>query len=375
MSRLYLSPPDVSDAERDAILRAFDSNWIAPLGPEVDAFEQEFAAYLGIDNAVALSSGTAALHLALVLLGVGPGDEVIVPTLTFAASAFATRYVGAEPAFLDSDDTSWNLDPALLAAELDERASNGRLPAAVIAVDLYGQTADYEPIAAACARHGVPLIEDAAEALGATYGGRAAGTLGDIGIFSFNGNKIITTSGGGMFVARDAAITDRARNLAAQAREPALHYEHGAIGFNYRMSNLLAALGRAQLAGLDAKVARRRAIKAQYRASLSDIAGLGFMPDAPFGEPSNWLTVITLGSDAIDVSPADVCAYLEHHDIEARPAWKPMHLQPVFRDHPVRGGAVAENIFATGVCLPSGSAMTEADVERVAEAVRTVMRA
>jgi len=373
VSRLYLSPPDVGEAERKAILRAFDSNWIAPLGPEVDAFEEEFAAYVGTDNAVALSSGTAGLHLALVLLGIGPGDEVIVPTLTFAASAFATRYVGAEPAFIDSDAGTWNLDPGLLEEELEERAGRGKLPAAVIAVDLYGQAVDYAPIVAACARYQVPLIEDAAEALGATYHDQPAGTFGAFGIFSFNGNKIITTSGGGMLVARDPELAARARNLAAQAREPALHYEHGEIGFNYRMSNLLAALGRAQLAGLDTKMARRRAIKARYRASLADVPGLGFMPDAPYGRPSNWLTVITLGSDARTVSPADVCEYLERQNIEARPAWKPMHLQPVFRDHAVRGGAVAENIFATGVCLPSGSAMTDADVDRVADELRTML--
>ena len=369
MSRLYLSPPDVGDDEREALLRAFDSNWIAPLGPEVDAFEQEFATYLGIDNAVALSSGTSALHLALVLLGVGSGDEVIVPTLTFAASAFATRYVGAEPVFLDSDDASWNLDPELLSTELDERAAHDRLPAAVIAVDLYGQTAEYEPIAAACAAHGVPLIEDAAEALGATYQGRAAGTLGDIGVFSFNGNKIITTSGGGMFVAGDPKIADQARNLAAQSREPALHYEHAQIGFNYRLSNLLAALGRAQLAGLDAKVERRREIKQQYREAFADLPAIEFMPDAPFGEPTNWLTVITLDPARTSVTPAELCAHLETLDIEARPAWKPMHLQPVFRGCAVRGGAVAERIFATGVCLPSGSSMSAADVDRVATSV------
>ena len=373
MSRLYLSPPDVGDAERDALLRAFDSKWIAPLGDEVDGFEAEFAEYLGIDNAVALSSGTAGLHLALVLLGVGPGDEVIVPTLTFAASAFAVTYVGAEPVLLDSDDASWNLDAALLAAELDERAATNRLPAAVIAVDLYGQTADYEPIAAACARHGVPLVEDAAEALGATYHGRAAGTLGDIGIFSFNGNKVITTSGGGMLVARDPFVADRARNLAAQARDDALHYEHSEIGFNYRLSNLLAALGRAQLAGLDAKVARRREIKQRYRAAFADLPVVDFMPDAAFGEPTNWLTVITLDAEQCRASPHDVCAHLETLDIEARPAWKPMHLQPVFADCSVRGGAVAERIFATGVCLPSGSAMTDADVERVAAALRDAL--
>jgi len=374
VSRLYLSPPDVGDTERDALLRAFDSNWIAPLGPEVDAFEREFATYVGVDNAVALSSGTAGLHLALVLLGVGPGDEVIVPTLTFAASAFATRYVGAEPVFLDSDDTSWNLDPGLLESELDERAAKGRLPAAVIAVDLYGQTADYEPIAAACARHAVPLIEDAAEALGATYRGQPAGTFGDFGIFSFNGNKIITTSGGGMLVARDPALADRARNLAAQARDPALHYEHAQLGFNYRLSNLLAALGRAQLAGLDAKVARRRQIKQQYRDAFASVPAVGFMPDAAFNEPTNWLTVITLDPGQCAVVPADVCAHLETLDIEARPAWKPMHLQPVFSKCETRGGKVAERIFATGVCLPSGSSMTDTDVVRVVDGVRVALR-
>jgi dTDP-4-amino-4,6-dideoxygalactose transaminase len=374
VSRLYLSPPDVGEAEREALLRAFDSNWIAPLGPEVDAFEAEFAAYHSIDNAVALSSGTAGLHLALVLLGVGPGDEVIVPTFTFAASAFATTYVGAEPVFLDSDHESWNLDPELLAAELADRAARGRLPAAVIAVDLYGQTADYEPIATTCAEHGVPLIEDAAEALGASYHGRAAGTLGDLGVFSFNGNKIITTSGGGMLVARDAALADQARNLAAQARDPALHYEHSQLGFNYRLSNLLAALGRAQLAGLDTKVARRRQIKQRYRDAFADVPAIAFMPDAAFGEPTNWLTVITLDSERCAVTPHEICTHLETLDIEARPAWKPMHLQPVFADCSVRGGAVAERIFTTGVCLPSGSSMTEADVERVAEAVLTALR-
>lgn len=373
MSRIYLSPPHVGEAERDALLRAFDSNWIAPLGPEVDAFEAEFAQYVGTDNAVALSSGTAALHLALVLLGVGPGDEVVVPTLTFAASAFATRYVGAEPVFVDSDAGTWNLDPGLLEEELDERAERGELPAAVIAVDLYGQTADYAPIVAMCARYGVPLIEDAAEALGATYHDQAAGTFGAFGAFSFNGNKIMTTSGGGMLVARDGSLADRARILAAQARDPALHYEHSQLGFNYRMSNLLAALGRAQLAALDSRLARRRAIKAQYRAAFAELPGIAFMPEAPFGVPSNWLTVITLGTETIHVTPAEVCASLERLDIEARPAWKPMHLQPIFRDRPVRGGVVAENIFARGLCLPSGSSMTDADVERVADAVRMMV--
>jgi dTDP-4-amino-4,6-dideoxygalactose transaminase len=374
VSRIYLSPPDVGPAERAALLEAFDSNWIAPLGPAVDAFEADFAARHGVADAVALSSGTAALHLALVMLGVGPGDTVIVPTLTFAASAFAVRYVGAEPVFVDSDDASWNLDPALLDAELAERAARGAPVAAVIAVDLYGQCADYAPIVESCARHGVPLIEDAAEALGATYAGAPAGTLGDIGVFSFNGNKIITTSGGGMLIARDPEHTARARHLSTQARQPVLHYEHAEVGFNYRMSNLLAALGRAQLAGLDAKVARRRAIKERYCAALAEVPGIGFMPDAAFGEPTCWLSVATVDPEAFGATPAEICAHLETLDIEARPAWKPMHRQPVFASCVVRGGAVADRIFATGLCLPSGSAMTDADVDRVAAAVRTLAR-
>jgi dTDP-4-amino-4,6-dideoxygalactose transaminase len=365
--RLFLSPPDVGPRERELLLDAFDSNWIAPLGPHVDAFEREFAAFVELRAAAALSSGTAALHLALVLLGVGAGDDVLVPSLTFAATANAVTYVGARPVFLDSEWSTWNIDPALLEQELAARARDGRpQPAAVIVVDLYGQCASWDPILASCTAHGVPVIEDAAEALGATYGGRAAGSFGVLNVFSFNGNKIMTTSGGGMLAGDDVVLIDRARHLSTQAREPAPHYEHREIGFNYRMSNLLAAVGRAQLEGLPAKIARRRAINAEYRDAFSDLAGVDFLPNAPDGEPTNWLTVILLDD------PTSVREHLESLDIEARPAWKPMHLQPAFAGCEMRGGAVAEEIFRRGLCLPSGSAMTDADVRRVVDGVRTV---
>ncbi len=374
MTRLFLSPPEVGDTERSLLLEAFDSNWIAPLGPMVDAFEREFAEYVGVPHAAALSSGTAALHLALVMLGVGPGDDVLVPTLTFVATANAVAYVGAQPVFVDSDEATWNMDPALVAEELDERARDGRLPAAVLGVDLYGQCADWAPVREACDRHGVPVIEDAAEALGATYAGRPAGGFGEYGVFSFNGNKIITTSGGGMLVAESAEAIERVRFLATQARDPAPHYEHTVMGFNYRMSNLLAALGRGQLANLPGKVERRRAINAAYRAAFTDVPGIAFMPNFAGGEPTNWLTVVTVDEAAFGASPTQIREHLESLDIEARPAWKPMHLQPLFADNPCRGGRVAEEIFRTGLCLPSGSAMTESDIERVVTGVVTSPR-
>ncbi|HXY94574.1 MAG TPA: aminotransferase class I/II-fold pyridoxal phosphate-dependent enzyme [Acidimicrobiia bacterium] len=369
MDRLFLSPPDVGDEERALLLDAFDSNWIAPLGPHVDAFEREFAVRLGARDAVALSSGTAALHLALLLLGVGAGDDVILPTLTFVATANVVRYVGACPVFLDVDEATWNLDPQLVADELDARSGRGQAPAVVIGVDLYGQSVTWDPILDACARHGVPVVDDAAEALGASYRGRACGTFGTFGAFSFNGNKIITTSGGGMLVSDDRELAAHARRLATQARDPAPHYEHSETGFNYRMSNLLAAIGRGQLARLDEKVARRRAIKQRYRDALGDTPGIDFMPDAPDSVPTNWLTVITVAESEFGASPGEIREHLETLDIEARPAWKPMHLQPLFAGCPVRGGRVAEQIFRTGLCLPSGSAMTDADVDRVVDGV------
>lgn len=371
MGRLFLSPPDVGDAERALLLDAFDSNWIAPLGPHVDAFEKEFAAMLGVPAAAALSSGTAALHLALRLLGVGPGSDVILPTLTFVAAANVVRYLGGRPVFVDSEAATWNIDPALVEEELAARAVGGRMPDALVGVDLYGQCASWDSIVDVCSRHGVPIVDDAAEALGATYGGRAAGTFGEFGVFSFNGNKIITTGGGGMLVSDDPERVERARHLATQARDPAPHYQHSETGFNYRMSNLLAAVGRGQLRSLSGKVARRRAIKQRYLTALAGAAGIDFMPDASRGEPTNWLTVVTIDSVEFGASTSEIREYLDTLDIEARPAWKPMHLQPLFADCPVRGGRIAERIFANGLCLPSGSAMTDSDVDRVAEAVLT----
>jgi dTDP-4-amino-4,6-dideoxygalactose transaminase len=370
MARIHLSPPDVGSLERELLLAAFDSNWIAPLGPHLDAFEAELANVAGVGHAAALSSGTAALHLGLRILGVGEGDEVLTATLTFAATANAIAYVGARPVFVDADPATWQLDPGLLAETLSDRARAGRLPAAVIAVDLYGQCADYDRILAVCAEYGVPVIEDAAEALGATYRGRPAGSFGAMAAFSFNGNKIITTSGGGSLVSDDEAVVVAARHLATQARDPAPHYEHSTVGFNYRMSNLLAALGRAQLAGLADKVTARRATNAAYREALADLDGIAFMPDADYGEPTSWLTCITIDPARFGATTGDVREHLAALDIEARPVWKPMHLQPVFADAEVVGGAVAADLFATGLCLPSGSSLTVAQRDRVIAAVR-----
>jgi dTDP-4-amino-4,6-dideoxygalactose transaminase len=365
--RIYLSPPDMSSAERESLLRAFDSNWIAPLGPDVDAFEREIADRIAVVDAAALSSGTAGLHLGLVLCNVGPGDEVWTATLTFASTANAIRYVGATPVFIDSERESWNLDPDLLRAALRDAASRNALPKALIAVDLYGQCADYDRILAACGEYDIPVIEDAAEALGATYREKPAGSLGSVGVLSFNGNKIITTSGGGALVSDDAALVERARHLASQARQPVPHYEHEEVGYNYRLSNLLAALGRAQLRRLDTFVERRREINQTYRAAFSGVGGVDFLPEAPWGRSTCWLTCMLL-DEHLSVDPAAICDQLAAQNIEARPVWKPMHMQPIYRDCRVLGGPVAEDLFARGVCLPSGSSLSGADQRRVIDA-------
>jgi dTDP-4-amino-4,6-dideoxygalactose transaminase len=370
---IFLSPPHVGELERELLLAAFDSNWIAPTGPDLALFEAELASMVDVPHAVALSSGTAALHLALVAVGVEPGDDVLVSDLTFAASANAVVYAGARPIFIDSDERTWNLDPELLAEELDARAKLGKLPSAVVVVDLYGQCADWDRITDACRAYEVPVIADAAEALGATYRGRPAGSLADLGVFSFNGNKIITTSGGGMLVGRSKQQIEHVRYLATQARQPVPHYEHVDIGFNYRMSNLLAALGRGQLRNLPDRVAARRDVNARYRAELTGVPGLGFMPVADYGEPNHWLTVVTIDPAVCGREPLEVVAELHAQDIEARPAWKPMHLQPVFADAPVRGGSVGERIFATGLCLPSGSSLTIEQQARVVDALLTAI--
>jgi pyridoxal phosphate-dependent aminotransferase EpsN len=374
MSRLYLSPPHLGDEELALVHDAFSSNWIAPLGPHVDAFERELAAAVGVPAAAALSSGTAALHLALTLLGVGPGDEVVCPTLTFCASANPVRYLGAEPVFVDVDPATWCLDPALLAEELAACAARGRPAAAVVAVDLYGQCADYDAILPACAAHGVPVVEDAAEALGATYRGRPAGGFGAAGVLSFNGNKIITTSGGGALVAGAAELVARARFLASQARDPAPHYQHSALGYNYRLSNVLAAIGRGQLRRLGERVEARRRIFERYRERLADLPGVAFMPEAGYGRSNRWLTCITIDPALFGADREDVRRALEAEDVESRPLWKPLHLQPLYAGSRVRGGEVAAGLFARGLCLPSGSAMTDGDIDRVADLVRARRR-
>ena len=371
--RIYLSPPHMGEAERSLLLDAFDSNWIAPLGPHVDAFERELAMRVGVAHAAALSSGTAALHLALVLLGIGPDDEVLVSSLTFSASANPVTYVGARPVFIDCDRATWNMDPELLAEELDACANRGKLPKAVIVVDLYGQSADYERIQAACAKYDVPIIEDAAEALGATYRGKAAGSFGVMGVFSFNGNKIITTSGGGMLVSDRSDWIERARYLATQARDPAPHYEHSQIGHNYRLSNLLAAIGRGQLRVLEKRVDQRRANNAYYQEALA-VPGIEFMPEAPYGRSTRWLTCVTIDPEAFGATREDIRRRLEAMNIEARPVWKPMHLQPVFSGCRFRGGEVSRDLFERGLCLPSGSSLTEENRARVATEVLSLAK-
>ena len=354
------------------LLDAFDSNWIAPVGPDIDAFERELADRAGVGHAVALSSGTAALHLGLLLAGVGPGDEVLVPSFTFVATASAVVYLGATPVFVDSSPSTWNIDPDLVDEELARRARRGRLPAAVVAVDLYGQSADYERLLPSCRRYDIPLIEDAAEALGATYRGAPAGSFGSTGVFSFNGNKIITTSGGGMLVTDSAELAAQARFLATQARDPLPHYEHSVLGYNYRLSNLLAALGRAQLRGLDHRIERRRRLHERYREALAGTPGIRFMPIAEYGEPNWWLTCVLVDPEAFGADREEIRLALESVDIESRPTWKPLHLQPVFKDARCIGGDVSASIFEHGLCLPTGSALTHDQLDRVIEAVLAV---
>ncbi len=370
--RLFLSPPHMGRAEFAFVEEAFRTNWISPVGPHLDAFECEFCARFGFAHAVAVASGTAAIHLALRLLGVRPGDEVVCSTLTFAASANPILYEQARPVFIDSDEATWNMNPARFGEWLAMRARAGRLPRAVIIVDLYGQCADLKRITASCARHGVPLIEDAAEALGATCAGRPAGAFGRMAVFSFNGNKIITTSGGGMLVSEDAGLIKQARFLATQARDPAPHYQHSQLGFNYRMSNVLAGIGRGQLQVLGERVEARRRIFAHYVAALQDLPGVAFMPEAAYGRSNRWLTCLTIDPAKAGVDREQVRKALEAENIEARPVWKPLHLQPVFAGCEVVGGAVSERLFNQGLCLPSGSAMTEDDLQRVIRIVRDV---
>lgn len=366
---IFLSTPHMGDRELEFVKEAFDSNWIAPVGPHIDAFEQEFCEVTGASFAAAMSSGTAALHLALKLVGVGYGDEVFCSTLTYVASANPITYLGAKPVFIDSDRTSWNMSPELLCAALARKARIGKLPKAVVLVHLYGQSADIELILAACNQYEIPLIEDAAESLGATYKGRSSGTFGRIGIYSFNGNKIITTSGGGMLVSDDPTLVAKARFLATQARDFAFYYQHSEIGYNYRLSNVLAGIGRGQLRVLSDRVAARRRNYEIYASALSHLPGIEFMPEAGFGRATRWLSCLTIDPVAFGANREKIRLALAEQHIETRPVWKPLHLQPVFANCECIGGAVAEDLFARGLCLPSGSNLTNEDLERVIKAI------
>lgn len=366
---ILLSPPHMGQEELQFVQEAFDTNWIAPVGPHVDAFEREFCEAVGAGYAAAVSSGTAALHLALLLVGVEPGDEVLCSTLTFIATANPITYLGAKPVFIDSDRLSWNLDPHLLQEFLEQRAKVNRLPKAVVLVHLYGQSADIEPILKACEQYNIPLIEDAAESLGASYQGRASGTFGQIGIFSFNGNKIITTSGGGMLISENLELVEKARFLATQARDPAPHYQHSKIGYNYRLSNVLAGIGRGQLRVLKDRVAARRRNFEFYQKALGHLPGIEFMPEAPYGQSTRWLTCLTIQPDLFGCDRERVRLALADQQIESRPVWKPLHLQPVFAGCEIVGGQVAESLFEQGLCLPSGSNLQQEDLSRIVHTI------
>ncbi len=327
----------MSGTERVYANEAFDLNWVSTAGPNLQAFESAFARRVGLPS-VCLASGTAAIHLGLRLLNVGPGDEVFCSALTFVASANPIRYLGAEPVFVDSDAATWNIDPQLLSDALHARAARHRLPRAVVVVHLYGQCADMDPILDVCSKFGVPVLEDAAEALGSSYKGRAAGTLGDIGAFSFNGNKIITTAGGGMLVARDARLVEKARFWSTQAKDPGIGFEHSEIGYNYRMSNVLAGIGRGQLEVLDRRVAERRAIAFRYRDAFADLPGISLMPQAPYGLHTNWLSCFLIDPARFGCTRDELIRRLDAADIESRPVWKPMQLQKVYAGCECIGG-------------------------------------
>lgn len=370
--RIHLSIPHMGGHEQDFVRDAFESNWIAPLGPHVNAFEREFRELVNANHAVALSSGTAALHLAYQLLGVGKDDTVIVPSLTFAATVNPILYLGGHPLFIDSERESWNMDPRLVEAALEACHRSGHLPKALVVVHLYGQSANLDPLIELCKHYGIVLIEDAAEALGASYRGRALGTFGEAGVFSFNGNKVITTSGGGMLVSPHEEVTRHALKLATQAREPFPHYEHQEIGYNYRMSNILAAIGRGQLQVLEEHVRARQRNFEFYKEAVGDLPGIEFMPEAPWGRHSRWLTTLTIEPLEFGADREELRLALEAENIEARPVWKPMHLQPVFSAYECVGGEVADDLFRRGLCLPSSSNLTVAQLERVIHVIRNV---
>ncbi len=373
MDRLYLSPPHLGRHELNYVLKALEDNWVAPAGPNLAGFEAELGAAVGVPYAVALSSGTAALHLGLLLLGVGAGDEVLCPSFTFVASANAITYCGATPVFVDSEPATWNMCPTRLREAIEDRLRLGKKPKALMLVHLYGMPARLTEILALAAEFDIPVLEDAAEALGSEWEFQPLGGFGRVGVFSFNGNKILTTGGGGALVTHERALAERALHLATQAKDPAAHYQHSEIGFNYRLSNVLAGIGRGQLGLLAERVKRRREIFAWYQQHLADLLPaliLAPTPPEPPGTRSNrWLSTLLLDSEVTSVTPETLRHHLETHNIESRPLWKPLHLQPLFRDAPMYGGTVCEDLFRRGLCLPSGTAMTDDDLRRVARAL------
>jgi dTDP-4-amino-4,6-dideoxygalactose transaminase len=367
--RIYMSPPDVGELEEQYVVGALRSGWVAPLGPEVDAFEAELAERVGAAHGVALSSGTAGLHLGLLALGIGRGDVVVTSTMTFAATANAITYTGAEPYFVDADLATGNMSPELLERALMRLQNEGQQAAAIVPVDLLGKAVDYTAIEEIAARYGVPVLADAAESLGATHRGRAAGSFGRASVLSFNGNNIMTTSGGGMLLTDDADIAARARYLATQARQPVVHYEHTEIGYNYRLSNLLAALGRAQLSRLDAMIARRRQLRDLYKARFADVPGVTVFGAEGDEHDNVWLASVLVDESVTGWAPAELSAALTDADIESRPLWKPMHLQPVFAGARAEITGTSEQLFRTGLTLPSGSALDDEQRARVFAAI------
>jgi len=372
--RIFLSPPHLSGRESDYLAEVLSSNWVAPAGPHLEQLELALAAQLGMKHAAAVSSGTAALHLALRYLNLQPGDEVCCSTLTFCASANPIVYERATPVFIDSDDHTWNMDPNLLETELRACARRRKLPRAIVVVDIFGQSADLDAINAIAANYEIPVIEDAAEALGATYKGRPAGSAAWASIISFNGNKIITAGGGGSLVSNDAQLIERARFWATQARDPGAHYEHSSIGYNYRMSNVLAAIGLAQLDVLDDRVKARQRNFQCYQHHLGHLPGVSFMPEASYGTSNRWLTVLQVDPARFGATHEDIRLRLERDNIESRPVWKPLHMQPVFAHCRRRGGRVAEKLFEGGLCLPSGSALSQFELTKIAAGVASVHR-
>ena len=368
--RIYLSPPYQTGLEKQYIERALESNWLAPVGPDLEAFEKEICCFVDVPYAAALSSGTAAIHLALLIAGISEGDHVICSTFTFGGSAFPITYIGATPVFVDSDRSSWNIDPDLFSHAVNDLKSKGKPAKAAIVVHLYGQSADLNPIINTCQENNIVLIEDAAESLGSFYNNKHTGSMGRFGILSFNGNKIITSSGGGMLIGQNKDDIDLARFYSTQARDTAAHYEHSKIGYNYRMSNIVAAIGRAQLNTIGDRAQKRKKIFMRYAEAFAEISDISFMPIAEYGRPNYWLTCITLNAIKTKATPEDIRLALESENIESRPLWKPMHLQPVFKNCPSYTNGVSENLFKTGLCLPSGTAMSEEDLNRVISSLR-----